>query len=70
MPTQKFHVRGLRHEAEGDVVECVRSLDGVLFAAANHQDECLEVEFEDDLVTPEEICQALRRIGYTGETAG
>lgn len=70
MPTQKFLVRGLSRSDERVVEDRVRSMTGVLYAAANHQDQCLEAEFEDDLVTPAEICAALREVGYTAEPAG
>lgn len=70
MPTQKFFVRGLRHDDEARVVERARSLRGVFYAAANHQDQCLEVDFEDDLVTSDEICAAVRQAGYAAEPAG
>lgn len=70
MPTQKFRVKGLRHEDEGRLVREARRLEGVIFAAATHGDQCAEVEFEDDRVTPEEIRAALAAIGYDVEIAG
>lgn len=70
MPTQKIFVHDLPHAAEREVAERVRSLEGVIYAAANHEDQCVEVEFEDDAVTPEEICKAIRALGYRAEPAG
>jgi copper chaperone CopZ len=70
MPTQKFWVKGLRHEDEARVTEQVRGMEGVLFALANHRDQCAEVEFEDDCVTQEEIRAALAGLGHEVEIAG
>lgn len=70
MPTQKFFVKGLRAEDEDAVAERARRLKGVLFALANHQDQCAEVEFEDDCVGTDEIRRALAEQGYDVELAG
>lgn len=70
MPTQKFHVRGLDHKGEAAVAARLRELEGVLFAAVSHSEECAEVEFEDDLITPDEICAALHGLGHPAEPAG
>lgn len=70
MPTQKFWVKGLEHADEARVSRAARALDGVLFAAANHSDQCAEVEFEDDRVTVAEIRDALAGLGYSVEVAG
>lgn len=70
MPTQKFFVKGLRAEDEEAVAERARRLDGVLFALANHQDQCAEVEFEDDCVDTDEIRRAIAEQGYEVELAG
>ncbi len=70
MPTQKFRVKGLGHEDEAQVARELRSLRGVLFAAADHSDQCAEVEFEDDAVTPDEIRERIEALGFTAEIAG
>ena len=70
MPTQKFWIKGLRHEDEARVAGAARQVPGVLFAIANHGDQCAEVEFEDDLVTTSEIRDALTALGYEVEVAG
>lgn len=70
MPTQKFFVRGLRHDGEAAVVERLRSVPGVLFAAASHQDQCVEVEFEDDAVTTAELRATISEMGYGADLAG
>lgn len=70
MPTQKFWVKGLEHADEARVSGAARALEGVLFAVANHSDQCAEVEFEDDMVTVAEIRDALAALGYTVEVAG
>lgn len=70
MPTQKLWVRGLQHEDEGRVGEALRALPGVFFASANHGDECAEVEFDDDLLSPDELREALGGLGYEVRLAG
>lgn len=70
MPTQKYRIKGLRSEDETVIARGARELKGVLFAVASHGAQCAEVEFEDDLVTPEEIAEALRSLGYEVELAG
>lgn len=70
MPTQKFRVKGLEHEDEARVAREVRRLRGVLFAVASHSDQCAEVEFEDDAVTPAEIRDVIAALGYAVEIAG
>lgn len=70
MPTQKFFVKGLRHDAESDLTERLRSIPGVLFAVASHRDACVEVEFEDDAVTTVELREAIAGMGYPAEPAG
>jgi copper chaperone CopZ len=70
MPTQKFWIKGLAHEDEESVACRIRELDGVLFVAMNHQDQCAEVEFEDDRASLEEIRAAAAELGYEVEIAG
>ncbi|MEX2582107.1 MAG: heavy metal transporter [Gemmatimonadota bacterium] len=70
MSTQKLHVRGLSREDEGRVESALRSVSGVLYAAANHVDECAEVEFEDDMVTIAELRERLRELGFESRAAG
>lgn len=70
MPTQKFWIKGMRHEDETPVTERVRGVRGVLFAIANHGDQCAEVEFEDDIVTEREIRDAIAELGFDVRSAG
>lgn len=70
MAVQKFFVPGLTHEQERDVERKLRSLQGVLYAAANHHDACAEVEFEDDCVTMDELRGALEKLGFDARPAG
>lgn len=70
MPTQKLWVKGLRHEDETPLAARLREVRGVLYAAANHHDQCAEVEFEDDVVTTDEIREAIAELGYGSEVAG
>lgn len=70
MPTQKFRVRGIDHESEAMVEARLMRIGGVLFAAVSHQEECAEVEFEDDRVTPAEIREVIRGLGYGADEVG
>lgn len=70
MPTQKFRVKGLRAGDETSLKARVQSLPGVLFVYASHCGECVDVEFEDDAVTPAEITRTLADLGYAAEVAG
>lgn len=70
MPVQKFRVRGVDHKSEARLEEQIRRIEGVLFAVVNHEEECAEVEFEDDCVTPAEIRDAIAALGYEAEIAG
>lgn len=70
MPTQKFFVKGLRHDSETELAGHLRTVPGVLFAAASHQDQCVEVEFEDDAVTTAELRETISGLGYPAELAG
>jgi hypothetical protein len=69
MPTQKFWVKGLRHEHEAALASRIREMPGVLFAVLNHQDQCAEVEYEDDRVSGPAICSAIRDFGYDARPA-
>ena len=70
MATQKFYLPGLRHDQEPSVQRRLRGEPGVLFALANHQDACLEVEFEDDLVTTARLREVLAELGFEARLAG
>ena len=70
MAVQKFFVPGLTHEQEREVEQKLRALEGVLYAAANHQDACAEVEFEDDCVTIDELRGVLEKLGFDARIAG
>jgi hypothetical protein len=70
MATQKFHLPGLEHGQEASVQARVRAEPGVLFAVANHQDACLEVEFEDDIVTTAHLRNVLAQLGFQARLAG
>lgn len=70
MPTQKLWVKELRREDEARVAARLRELPGVFFAVLDHGDECAEVDFEDDRVSLEQICAAVRECGYEAEIAG
>ncbi len=70
MPTQKFRVKDLRREDEDRVAARLREIPGVYFAVLDHGEECAEVDFEDDVVSLEQICDAVREYGYDVRIAG
>jgi hypothetical protein len=70
MPTQKLWVRGLAHEDEARISELLKAKAGVLYASASHQDECVEVEFDDDLLCQDELRDVLVELGYEVRLAG
>jgi copper chaperone CopZ len=70
MPTQKIRVDGLKEEDEARAAERLRSLDGVFSAVASHRDGCIEVDFEDDRASFDEMRAALAELGYDAELAG
>lgn len=70
MPTQKMRVTPMTAADEPVVTAAVREMEGVIYAVANHADACVEVEFEDDCVTIEEIAQRLERLGFSAAAAG
>jgi hypothetical protein len=70
MPTQRFRIHGLRHEDEERIARGIRQLEGVFYAVLNHQEECAEVDFEDDLVTCAEIRAVIAEFGYRSRNAG
>jgi copper chaperone CopZ len=70
MPTQKLWIQGLKHEDEQHVARSIQALPGVYYAVFNHADSCAEIDFEDDTVSIDEICAALRSLGYVVRVAG
>ncbi|MBE0698546.1 MAG: heavy-metal-associated domain-containing protein [Anaerolineaceae bacterium] len=44
------------------------SLTGVKMANASYQKQRLEVEFDETVVSEEEILQAIRKLGYSVQT--
>jgi copper chaperone CopZ len=69
MPTLKIRVEGLTHEDEPRVSERLRALDGVFSAVASHRDACVEVDFEDDRASFDEMRRALADVGYEAALA-
>jgi hypothetical protein len=70
MPTQKFRVPGLNPADQERVIHSVMIVEGVLYAIASPADGCLEVEFEDDCVTIEELARHIEGLGYPASPAG
>lgn len=70
MPTQRLRVKRLKRGDEARVAARLREIPGVLFAVLDSGAECAEVDFEDDQVSPEQLCAAVRECGYEAEIAG
>jgi copper chaperone CopZ len=70
MAVQKFFVEGLSRDDEVRVESALKSMPGVIYAAASHSDACAEVEFEDDTVTTAQLKEALGVLGFTSRIAG
>jgi copper chaperone CopZ len=70
MPTLKIRVDGLRAADEPRVAERLHALDGVFSAVASHQEACVEVDFEDDRASFEEMRRVLAELGFDGRLAG
>jgi hypothetical protein len=70
MPTQKFRVPGLVPADQERVTHSVMGMEGVLYAVASPGDGCVEVEFEDDCVTIEELARHIEALGYPASPAG
>ncbi|HEV2149819.1 MAG TPA: heavy-metal-associated domain-containing protein [Longimicrobiaceae bacterium] len=70
MPTQKLWVKDLKREDEARVAARLRELPGVFYAVLSHDAECAEVDFEDDLVSLDQLRAAVRECGYEVEIAG
>ncbi|HEX6133610.1 MAG TPA: hypothetical protein VFZ24_06595 [Longimicrobiales bacterium] len=70
MPTAKLIVRELRSTAAEQQLEHVLTgLAGVYGAVANCGDGCVEVDFEDDEVTIDEIVAAANAAGFQATLA-
>lgn len=70
MPTLKIYVKGLEAEDERRAVERLRTLDGVFSAVANAGAACMEVDFEDDRASFDEMRAALAELGLEARLAG
>jgi hypothetical protein len=70
MPTQRFVVPGLAPVDQERVTDSLMGLDGVLYAFASPSDGWMEIEFEDDCITIEELAGHIARLGYPASPAG
>jgi hypothetical protein len=70
MPTQKLRVERMRPGDEGPIAGALSAMEGVIFAVASHADLCVEVEFEDDCVTIDEVAETLSRLGFPATPVG
>lgn len=71
MSSVKVCVSGLdSHDDESRLERALCAIRSVYGAAANRQDACVVVEFEDDELAPDEILEAIRREGFAAELVG
>ena len=70
MAIQKLHVPGMDRAQETEIERRLRAVEGVLYASANHEAECAEVEFEDDVVTTDSLRNILAEMGFQTRLAG
>lgn len=69
MPTQTYRVKGLQTGEEARLERALRAVPGVIFAAASSRAGSVDVEFEDDRITPGEIRAAIETLGFGAEPA-
>lgn len=70
VPTAKFFAPDLRREDEARVEHALRSAPGILAVVTSHEDQCVEIEFEDDEIDFETIIQVGREAGVSLRPAG
>jgi hypothetical protein len=69
MPTQKIHVKGLAPDDEALAAERLQALDGVFSAVASAGAGCIEVDFEDDRASFEQMRAVLADLGLDARLA-
>jgi copper chaperone CopZ len=71
MATMKLGAPGLSGEADAQRVDAVlHGLPGVYGAVVSSMEHCIEIDFEDDEVTTEQILEVLRHAGVEAHLAG
>jgi len=71
MPSMKLNVPALRDRAdEAKLVRLVCGQPGVYGAVACSKAQCMEVDFEDDEVTPDQLIEMLQAAGFESRLAG
>jgi copper chaperone CopZ len=71
MATMKLRAPGLTGEADAQRAEAaLHGLAGVYGAVVSPMEHCIEIDFEDDEVTADQILEALRHAGVEARLAG
>lgn len=70
MPTLKLEIRGLQPSDEERVEALLKAQTGVYGAVADHDEACVEVDFEDDEESIEHLVGVLREAGFEARLAG
>lgn len=70
MSTLKLEIPGLTHEQERTVEELLTRRPGVYCAVANHGEACVEVDFEDDEESLDQLVALLRDAGFEARLGG
>jgi len=71
MPTVLLCVSGMRNADDEQRIErALVAARGVFGAVANREQSCVEVDIEDDEVTPKELIAILRREGFEARLGG
>ena len=70
MPTVKFHVLDLQAGEGPRLQQAMMAVEGVYGAVASCETGCLELDFEDDVVSLDDLIAAVAREGFTARVAG
>ena len=71
MPTLKLRVKGMESREDEDRVQRILLGEpGVYGAVADHEASCVEVDFEDDEESVQELVALLATNGFEAELAG
>jgi hypothetical protein len=71
MPTMKLRADGMRDAADEErITGALQAATGVYGAVACAADGCIEVDFEDDEISIDEVLLIVQRVGYAAEIAG
>lgn len=71
MPTLKLLLPDLREpEDERRLEQAYADVGGVYRAIASHGGHCVEIDFEDDEITPSRLIEIARGVGFEARLAG